>query len=119
MMHYPRALELSYSLPMSDTLATWEPMTADLVKALQASGGDPQRERVAIARALASYGLARAVSEPPFDDAVHFFAVDGVVLDFSVVPADEATAARWLSMLQMLPRRLDLLDGIAAEEPAV
>jgi hypothetical protein len=124
-MHYLRPTELSYSLPMSDTLATWEQMTADLAKALQDSGGDPQRERASIARALASYGRARAAAiEPPFEHAIHFFAVDGVALDFRVKPAfmrvlpDEATEARWLSILETLPRRLDLLDALAVKVPA-
>jgi hypothetical protein len=107
---------------MSTDAATWERMSSELSDAISAAGGDAKRERAAVARALAAYARARtAAGEPPFEHAVHFFAVDGRVLDVSVKPAlhrqpvESAAFVRWTTLLESLPQRLDQLDAIASE----
>jgi len=107
---------------MSTDAATWERMSMELSEAITAAAGHATRERAALARALAAYGRARAaLGEPPFEHAMHFFAVEGCVLDVTVVPAlhrspgDDAAFARWGKLLEALPLRLDALDAIAEE----
>jgi hypothetical protein len=107
---------------MSSDAATWERMSSDLSDAISAAAGDTRRERAAVARALAAYARARiAAGEPPFEHAVHFFAVDGRALDTRIQPAlhrppwDDAAFARWTALLEALPQRLDQLDAIARE----
>lgn len=106
---------------MSRPHSPWEVMSDELAADLVAAGGDARRESMALARALARYARARLhLSEPPWEYAVHFFGSDGAAPDEVVKPAlqrpaagPEATA-RWLRILTELPRRLDLLDDLAA-----
>jgi hypothetical protein len=106
---------------MNDDVQEWERMSAALAEELQAAQGDAKRERAALARAVTAYGRAReALKEPPFEYVMHFFAVDGVVLDVRVkpalhrLPADDATYGRWSDTLERLPSDFEALSAIVS-----
>ena len=89
----------------------FEEMSATLAKALTAAAGKRSDERKAIAAALASYAeLKTALGGDRYENALHFFAVDGVGLKKTRKPAfdrpkaDPATHQRWLALLTEVAR---------------
>lgn len=85
----------------------FEAMSAQLAAALSAAGGKAVTEKKAFASALSAYAtLKKDLGAPPLENAVHFFAVDGVGLKkrrkaaLLRVKADAATSDRWLRLLE-------------------
>lgn len=93
--------------PAAEAERRFEVMSAALAKALTAAKGKAAAEKKAFAAALEAYAaLKKELGEPELENAVHFFAVDGVGLKkprkaaLLRVKADPATSDRWLKLLE-------------------
>lgn len=89
----------------------FEAMSATLAKALTAAKGQAAAEKKAFDTALKAYAaLKKELGEPELENAVHFFAVDGVGLKKARkaallrVKADQATSERWLKLVEAAAR---------------
>jgi hypothetical protein len=84
----------------------FDSISDELAEPLAAADGKKTAEKKAIVAALTKYGdLKVLLGGDRFENAVHFFAVDGIGLKKKRKPAllrakvDEKTSARWLDLL--------------------
>lgn len=84
----------------------FEALTVELADALASANGKRALEKKAIAAALTKYGDLKVLLDANrLENAIHFFAVDGVGLKKKRKPAlrrvspDEKTLARWLELV--------------------